>query len=196
LLHPSPVYLEVDRPETQEFKRERLGDILSTVVRYVPCDFETECLSASLENAGYSRERPCFFLWEGVTNYLDAKAVDKVLDTVSASAPGSLLLFTYVDRSVLDDPNRFVGSHRLRSTLRKSGESWTFGLDPCKVARFLDHRGLRLVSDMGSLDYRARYLGSKGPHLRGYEFYRAAVATVAGTASPFGRREGANECPR
>ena len=195
-LSPAPDYLEVDRPETQEMKREQLGDRRRADVCYVPCDFEADSLSAGLEKAGFRPEQSSFFLWEGVTNYLNPEAVDDVLKYVSSTKPGNVLLFTYVDRLVLDEPDRFVGSHRLRSTLRRSDEPWTFGLDPSGLADFLEHRGLRLVCDKGSIDYRARYLGASGAHLRGYEFYRAAVAVVGDTAPPIGPPEGANRCPR
>ena len=177
-LTPAPVYLEIDRPATQERKRERLGDRVESATRYAPCDFGTDSLAASLNNAGFRPERPSFFLWEGVTNYLSPDAVDDVLEYVSSTAPGSVLVFTYVDRMVLEEPDRFVGSRRLRSTLRGSDESWTFGLEPSRLADFLGQRGLRLVCDTGSIDYRAQYLGSSGTHLRGYEFYRVAVARV------------------
>ncbi len=177
-LNPAPTYLEVDQPETQELKREMLGDCIGGEVRYVPCDFEADALSTSLEKAGFRPEQPSFFLWEGVTNYLSPEAVDGVLEYVSSTAPGSVLLFTYIDRLVLDEPDRFVGSRRLRSTLRRADEPWTFGLEPSGLADFLGQRGLRLVCDTGSIDYRAQYLGSGSAHLRGYEFYRVAVARV------------------
>ena len=194
-LSPNLGYLEVDRPETQALKRERLGDQINPDVRYVPCDFEADSLSICLEKAGFRPGKRSFFLWEGVTNYLSPEAVDDVLGYVSSTAPGSVLLFTYVDRLVLDEPERFVGSQRLRSTLRNSDESWTFGIRPSEIADFLEHRGLRLVEDKCSIDYRAQYLGGSGAHLHGYEFYRVAVAIVADTLldHPLG---GPTRCPR
>ncbi len=195
-ISPAHGYLEVDRPETQETKRERLGDGLGGDVCYVPCDFKVDSLSEVLEKAGFRAELSSFFLWEGVTNYLNPEAVDEVLEYVSASKPGNVLLFTYVDRLVVDEPDRFVGSRRLRSTLQRSDEPWTFGLDPAGLPDFLEHRGLRLVCDKGSIDYRAQYLGARGAHLRGYEFYRTAVAVVGNTALPIGPPGEANRCPR
>jgi hypothetical protein len=48
------------------------------------------------------------------------------------------------------------------------------------VPSYLAGRGLRLLEDIGSIDYRARYLGAQGRHLRGYAFYRVALARVEG----------------
>jgi len=193
-LASDPVYLEVDRPETQESKRRRLSPAgEGGRVRYVPCDFEAGSLAADLENAGFDPNGSTFVLWEGVTNYLSPEAVDDVLDTFRGMAPGSVLLFTYVDRLVLHEPERFAGSRRLRSILRSSDEPWTFGLDPSGLADFLEQRGLALVRDEGSVEYRARYLGSRGHALRGYEFYRAAIAEVCDDALP---QQGASACRR
>jgi hypothetical protein len=67
----------------------------------------------------------------------------------------------------------------------------TFGLDPDDVPAFVAAHGLRLVDDIGSVDYRARIMGAKGPHLLGHEFYRVAVADVA--ASLAARISGASQ---
>ena len=194
LLGPGARCFEVDRPETQAYKRQRLGDLANREVRYVACDFEADSLGERLKEAGFSPAERAFFVWEGVTNYLNPTAVDEVLAFVSASAPGSVLLFTYVDRLVLDEPHRFVGARRLRSMLRISDEAWTFGLSPCELPAFLERHGLSLVSEQGSVEYRAQYLGPQGDHLLGYEFYRAAVATVDGGS--IARSHGVSECPR
>lgn len=39
-------------------------------------------------------------------------------------------------------------------------------------------RGLRLDEDVGASDYRGRYFGRSAARMRGYEFYRIAIAQV------------------
>jgi len=70
------------------------------------------------------------FVWEGVTNYLSPEAVDQTLRQIAQAAGGSTLLFTYVDRTVLDQPKLFFGAEKLLSRLDAIGEPWTFGLYP------------------------------------------------------------------
>ncbi len=172
-------FFELDRPETQQRKRRCLREgIPEDRVRYAPCDFEEMLLADCLMRAGFEPNRPSFFLWEGVTNYLSSAAVDAVLHFVSANPPGTRLLFSYIDRLAIDEPERYAGARLLRALLQHSREPWTFGLDPSGLEDFLKARGLRLISDTGSLDFRARYLGTPGRHLKGYEFYRVALATV------------------
>jgi O-methyltransferase involved in polyketide biosynthesis len=69
------------------------------------------------------------------------------------------------------------------STLKESDETWTFGFYPGELASYLAERGFTLITDIGSVEYRARYMGASGPHLNGFEFYRAVLAEVR--SSPF-----------
>ena len=92
------------------------------------------------------------------------------------------MIFTYVRRRVLDEPEAFAGGGRLLRALRRTGEPWTFGFDPADVPGYLAERGMELLEDLGAADYRERYW--PGPRsaggMRGYEFYRVASAKVRG----------------
>jgi methyltransferase (TIGR00027 family) len=171
---------EIDRPATLRAKQARLRRRLPRLpdhVVFVEADLEDQDLESALRVAGFSPIARSFFVWEGVTNYLTADAVDATLRRVAAVAtPGSRLLFTYVHGGLLDGSITFPGGRRLSRTLRRIGEPWTFGLDPAEVSGFLAQRGFRLLEDWGAADYRARYLGRGADRLRGYEFYRAALA--------------------
>jgi O-methyltransferase involved in polyketide biosynthesis len=90
------------------------------------------------------------------------------------------VLFTYVHAQVLDQPQAFAGTERLFATLSAAGECWTFGLNPASLHSFLTQRGLVLEADVGASEYRARYFGRPADRMRGYEFYRIAVARVPG----------------
>jgi len=174
---------EVDHPATQATKKagvRRMLGALPSNVTFVGLDFNQHSLPAALAAAGFDLRRRAVFVWEGVTNYLFEPAVDSTLRCVGDSAAGSLLVFTYVHLDALTRPQDIPGGRRLARTLRRAGESWTFGLDPAAVPSYLAGRGLRLLEDIGSIDYRARYLGAQGRHLRGYAFYRVALARVEG----------------
>ena len=59
-------------------------------------DVETQDLTDVLANHGYRPERPTFFVWEAVTQYLTEAGVRKTFDFLATAAPGSHLVFTYV----------------------------------------------------------------------------------------------------
>ena len=143
-------------------------------------DFSRDSVLDTLERAGFDRAGRTAFVWEGVAHYLSAEAADATFRAVAEAAPGSRLIFTYVHRGVIDGSVEFEADERLRSKVAEVGEPWTFGLDPGALAGYLHERGLRLLSDEGADDYRRRLLGDSPRNLRGYGFYRLAVAEVAG----------------
>jgi len=171
---------ELDRAEMSLAKqaalREELGS-LPKQVQFVSIDFNTQSVADVLSRAGFDATQPTCFVWEGVTNYLSPEAVDGILRQIAQAAGGSTLLFTYVDRRVLDQPKLFFGAEKLLSRLRSYGEPWTFGLYPEEIERYLAARGLRLVRDLSVAEVWQR-AGRPGSDVRGYEFYRVASACV------------------
>jgi methyltransferase (TIGR00027 family) len=180
ILNGRDVY-ELDHPLTQERKRrqlkQRFGNLLQNV-SYVPIDFNRDSLPGTLEQAGVLGSVKTVFLWEGVTNYLTAEAVDSVLRYVSGFPLGSKVIFTYVHSGVLDGTVKFDGAERLLADVAELHEPWTFGMNPSEVNKYLQQRGLRLVVDLGASEYRKCYFGSVADHMRGYEFYHVAMAEV------------------
>jgi methyltransferase (TIGR00027 family) len=145
----------------------------------VEVDFDRQDFSQLLLNSGFKSSIPTFFLCEGVMHYLTSEAADKTLRLISSlSAKWSRLVFMYIHRGLLDRTVDFGDMGRIPDTLKKSGEAWTFGLRPEELRDFLSERGFSLVTDIGSIEYRMRYMGPQGNHLKGFEFYRAALAEV------------------
>jgi methyltransferase (TIGR00027 family) len=177
---------EVDHPDTQRRKRSRLERIGVTRqnVRFVGTDFHLGGLATALSEAGFRQAAQTLFVWEGVTNYLTEPAVDATLRWCAEAAVGSHLIFTYIDRQVLTEPERYPGAARVFSTLRRAGEEMTFGFAPSELRRHLHSRGLTLESDLGAAEYRARYFGEAARSMRGHEFYRVAHARIRAHATP------------
>jgi methyltransferase (TIGR00027 family) len=173
---------EVDHPATLNAKRTVLKETLGQLparVEFVEIDFNRQVLDGVLEASGFDRHSLTFFLWEGVTNYLTDEAVDRTLRFLAtAGRPQSKVVFTYIHRDVLENRGAFAGAGRSASAVESAGEPWTFGIHPDDLPGFLAERGLELIEDVGSLEYRARYMKPSGIHMKGYEFYRAAVASV------------------
>jgi methyltransferase (TIGR00027 family) len=169
---------EVDQPATQAEKRAALAHAtgLRADVRYVAVDFERDDLATSLRAAGWDANERTTFVWEGVSNYLEAEAVDAVLRFVARAAPGSELVFTYLHRGVIDGSTAFEGAELLVANVRRLGEPWKFGIDPAELEGFLAERGLQLEENLGADEYRTRYAWAGS--MKGYAFYRIAIARV------------------
>ncbi len=178
-LREAAVY-EVDRAETQAYKRDRLRQVTLPVrgdVHYVAVDFLRDDPAQRLAAEGWDAGAPTLFIWEGVTNYLTEAAVVSVLSWIGRGPAGSAVVFTYVHGGLLDGSARFDGGEHMMRNVRELGEPWTFGLHPPQVAPFVERCGLCLVEDLNADEYRARYLKGAEPQ-RGYAFYRIAVAEI------------------
>jgi methyltransferase (TIGR00027 family) len=175
---------EVDHPFTSAKKRRVVEEALGSLphhVRYVPLDFNSDSLSMMMSSTDYDPSLRTLFIWEGVTNYLTEAAVDGTLRWCATAAVGSTVLFTFIDRQVLVSPETFEGAAKVFATLSAVEERWTFGLDPSRLSTYLDARGFMLDKDVGASDYRAICFGASANCMQGYEFYRIAIAHIAGS---------------
>ncbi|MFB1299378.1 SAM-dependent methyltransferase [Mycobacterium sp. pW049] len=158
-----PVF-EVDQQVNSELKAAVLQRALGSVppsVHLVPVDFEHDPLIPTLEEHGYRRDRPTFFIWEGVTQYLTPEAVRATLAQLRDAAPGSRLVFTYIRQDFIDGTNLY-GAESVYRKFRKRRQVWKSGLVPEEVAELLAEYGWRLLEQAGPSYFRDTYIRPTG----------------------------------
>jgi methyltransferase (TIGR00027 family) len=133
-------WFEVDRPEVLGFKQtilESQGAKTRCQRITVPVDLAQDWKTPLIQ-AGFEPNRPTAFLLEGLLIYLEPKAVDLLLTSVSdIAAPGSWLGTDMASADFLKDPARQAQLARLR----RDGCAWIFGVnDP---ALFIEKFGWR-----------------------------------------------------
>lgn len=140
---------EIDAPETQQAKRQMLkkAGLDTTRITFVPADFMTEDWLEKLVHAGFEPDKPSFFLWEGVTMYLDREAVESTLRKIASTASGSVVAFDYFNAHVIDAKGLYM--NYARTVLNAIGEPLRFGIagtPPARtqVAAFLASCGLSM----------------------------------------------------
>lgn len=172
--------IEIDHPNTGHKKttilKETLGHLPSHI-HYCQIDFNKESLQELAEREKLDFSIPTTIIWEGVTNYLDAQAIDNTFTFASQFAKGSYIIFTYVHQQVLDAPENFFGAEKLLKDLEAIEERWTFGFHPEKLSAYLQQYNFVLLEDSGASNYRDMYLPDRPE--KGYEFYRVAFASKA-----------------
>src|SRR5437763_3854854 len=82
---------EIDHPATSAEKRRRLAAIgaAPTNVSFVAADFERDTLAETMKRSSFDPAKPAVVIWEGVTNYLTAEAVDETLRWIGRLAKGT-----------------------------------------------------------------------------------------------------------
>lgn len=162
---------EVDFPATQKVKMEKVKKIFGSIpdhVIYVPVDFDEKKLGEGLSESGYDKNLKTLFIWEGVTPYITAEAMDETLAFVAKnSGEGSSIIFDYVFRSALDGTYERKQVHRIRKAWERIGQPVTserfgFGIEDGTTEEFLSPRGFYQVVNTTGEYFDSAYF--KGPH--------------------------------
>jgi len=176
---------EIDAPATLAVKRARMEALVGRVpphVSMVAVDFEQESLEDALGRTSFRPQEPTFFVWEGVTSYLSAAAVDTTLGHLAAlSAPGSRLAFTYLDKATLAGSSDAPRAGATIAAVRRAGEPFRFGFDPAQLPAHLEERGFELREDATTADLAGRYLHPLGRRPPTSRFYHVALASRSAT---------------
>jgi methyltransferase (TIGR00027 family) len=171
---------EVDLPAVQDDKKKKLQKYLGRLpghVTFIPIDFDTQALEAVFSGTAFNPAKPAIFIWEGVTQYISEEAVRQTLAFVGKSAPGSIIVLTYVLKSIIERRSNIPDANHLMDVVAKQSP-WVFGMEPSSIPDFLKPYHLALVADVGNADYQEKYLKPVGRNLVVFEGERIAQATV------------------
>ncbi len=148
---------ELDVFPTQERKKQclqRAGIEIPDQLTFVPINFNTDSIQDVLFPAGYDKTKKTLFMWEGVTYYLAAEAVDATLAFIRSNAPvGSAVAFDYIAlwAGVFDAYG--VKELMVFNAAKQSGEAGGgFLLEEGVVESFLEERGFVMSDHMDSGD--------------------------------------------
>lgn len=167
---PALKIFEVDHPNTQVWKRERLKaaaiDIPDSLM-FVPVNFENESLDAALRNTPeFDATRPSFFSLLGVTPYLSKEAWLKTLKVVAGMPAGSGIAFDYaVPASSLNRWER-MGLEMLSARVASIGEPFRLFMEPREVSQMLSELGFVEIEDLGQQEINTLYFRDREDGLR------------------------------
>jgi methyltransferase (TIGR00027 family) len=152
---------EVDHPDTQSVKIEKVKEIFGSLpehVIYVPVDFETDNFGERLAAQGYDRSLKTLFLLEGLIMYIPPEAVDETLSFIAKnSGKDSTILFDYYPESVVDDTCESEVGKNIRNYTKQQGEPLQFGIREGTVEAFLAERGFSRVQSVTAEEYKKMY---------------------------------------
>lgn len=169
---------EVDLPSNIAAKTAALRRCMGGVppqVTLLPMDFETSDLTRGLDEAGFGRTQPVFYIWEAVTQYLTEDAVRSTMDHLAGAAHGSSLAFTFVRQDFLDGEHMY-GARASYDEFVVNKRLWTFGLHPEQVPAFMANYGWGQREQVGAQEYAERYLQPVGRTMTASPIERAVFA--------------------
>jgi O-methyltransferase involved in polyketide biosynthesis len=154
------VVFELDHPNTQRAKRDRLGVLGRAIpdqLNFVPIDFEVEAIDAVLSRSSFSREKHAFFSWLGTVPYLSDNAVFSTLAAIS-------------DRRAVSSLRRFTA---------RRGEPLLSFFEPAAICGHVRQFGYRVLENLAPTEQNRRYFSGRSDGLStlsGSYYLRLSVA--------------------
>lgn len=178
---------EVDHPQTQEQKRQRLSAARLAPpenARFVAIDLERESLTSKLADCGFDASRPVFVSWLGVTMYLTSDAIGAVLGEIGQFAPGTELVLDYMLPAELRDDmgNSYVD--QVAPAAAERGEPWRAFFAPAQMSALLAGHGFGSVSHIAQRDVGTEAMWRRADALRPANLSKLAHATLGPAPGP------------
>lgn len=161
---------EVDRPDPQAWKRQRLIDLgfgIPEWLRLVPVDFEAgDGWWQRLAAAGFDAGQPAVVVSTGVSMYLTRDAIMATLRQVAALAPGSTFAMTFLLPLELADPEARSGLELAEKGARASGTPFISFFTPAEMLALASEAGFKDVRHVSAATLAARYFAGRTDGLR------------------------------
>ena len=146
--NPDIHIFELDHPDTQRFKLERVKRLEWNIpknVRYVSVDFSKDDMTEALEGAGLQQDVPTFFSILGVTYYLTLHVFEETLAKINRiSTVGNRLVFDFPDETTFKK-HKNMRAYELAQITDKLGEPMQHGFTAEEIRRAVSENGFSVI---------------------------------------------------
>nr|WP_245401413.1 class I SAM-dependent methyltransferase [Nocardia albiluteola] len=172
---------EIDQPEPQAWKRQRLEELGFGVppgLRLVPCDFEVDSWWERLLAAGFDPARPAVVASTGVSMYLTHETNLATLRQIATLAPGSTLAMTYMLPMDLIDPAERTLREYAQRGAQASGTPFISFYSPERFRDLAGEAGFGAARTAAAADLTNRYFHDRTDGLRPAGSEELLIATL------------------
>lgn len=169
---------EVDRPDVQQDKKERIaraGFKIPENLSFIPCDFVKDSLYERLCEGGFDKNKKTFFSWLGVSFYLYGDEIERFIESISAfAAEGSTLLFDYADSGLfLSDIKRV---RNMLAMAKAGGEEIKSSFDYMSMDMLLGKYGFLVYEHLAPAQIQKQYFSGGEKDLSAFEHINYVLA--------------------
>jgi methyltransferase (TIGR00027 family) len=173
---------EVDKPETQAWKRQRLIELgygVPDYLRLVPVDFEAgELWLEKLVANGFNVDQPAVIASTGVSMYLTKEANLATLHQITTLAPDSTLAMTFLLPLDLVDPVERPLHEMVYERARAAGTPFVSFFRPQDIVQLAREAGFREAKHLSRADLIQRYFADRSDGLKPASGEEFLVATI------------------
>lgn len=173
---------EIDKADTQEWKRQRLmeeGFQIPPWLRFVPVNFESgESWWERLKASGFDTKKSAIVTSIGVSMYLTRDAIKETLKQMTGLAPGSKFIMTFMLPLELVDPQDKPGYQMSLNGAQASGTPFISFFSPLEMLDLAREIGFKQLEHLSTSDLTPRYFAGRSDGLKpstGEEFLIATT---------------------
>jgi methyltransferase (TIGR00027 family) len=173
-------FFEVDHPNTQRWKLERMEalGLGKSDIRYLSIDFDSQDLKEALVAEGVDFNQRIFFSWLGVTQYISREAANQTLRLVTGARAGSEVVFDIiVAPEELDEAARFINATYAAAS-ESRGEPWITTYSPDALTEELRSIGFGSVQRLTPEEAGRRYYAGQPANVVPMQGWQLIHATV------------------
>ena len=164
------VVYEIDQPGPQAWKQQRLvalGVGISPSLEFVAVDFEAGAAWwEKLVESGFQVGKPAVVASTGVSMYLTKEAIEATLRSVSAMAPGSTFVMSFMLPIELLDPEIRIGVERAAEGARANGTPFISFFTPAEMLALARKAGFKHAEHVSAAELAQRYFSDRTDGLR------------------------------
>ena len=164
------IVFEVDPPNPQAWKRQRLAELgfgTPDWLRFVPVDFEARASwQDALVAAGFDTSKPAVVVSTGVSMYLTKEANAATLRRVASLAPGSMFAMTFLLPLEMAAPEVRPGLEMAEKGARASGTPFISFFTPPEMLALARENGFRDAQHISADTLTQRYFAGRTDGLR------------------------------
>lgn len=161
---------EIDKPETQEWKKKRLRELgyeIPEWLHFVPMNFESgRPWWDELVGGGFDPSEPAVVTSIGVSMYLTLDAIKDTLRQAAKLAPGSKFIMTFMLPLDLVAPDDKPGYEMSLKGAQRSGTPFISFFSPEEMKKLAHEAGFKKTDHLSTFDMIPRYFADRSDGLR------------------------------
>lgn len=155
---------EIDQPETQVWKQQRLqetGFDIPENLHFVSVDFENSSWWEELKKSGFDTSKPAVVACTGVSLYLTEDAIKTTLKQLTSLAPGSQLAMTfYLPIDLMDEVDQPLQKLAEKGT-REAGTPFVSFFAIPEIIALAHEAGFKKVETVSTQDLEPLYFAGR-----------------------------------
>lgn len=172
---------EIEQPETQAWKRQRLEELGFGVPAYlnlIPVNFEAgESWIEKLKDSGFERDQPAFLASTGVSMYLSKEANLATLRKIATLSRGTTLAMTFMLPPNLVEPEDRAPYEMVMERTAAAGTPFLSLFSPAEMLELAREAGFREVRHVSRTDIIKKYFTGRADGLQPSSGEEFLVAT-------------------